>query len=106
MQTVKQESDAADLSNEDRARRYDDWRLEELHQRHISQSDTESRPSGYREGASDLTMRLPQGTLNIPGWIRHACGDVFFDSYGDVDAPSIPEAILNCLLKVRVNVFH
>lgn len=63
------------------------WRKYNTH----SSSDSE---------ATNLTLRLPTGTLTIPGWLRHACTDIFFDSTGDVDEPSIPELILGALLKV------
>jgi hypothetical protein len=61
-----------------------------------------------QEEASDLTMRLAGGTLTVPGWLRHACTDVFFDSSGDIDTPSIPEIVLDTLLKVSSNArwFH
>lgn len=55
---------------------------------------------GQYEEATDLTFRLPMGTMSVPGWLRHACTDTFFDSIEDVDAPSIPELILDTLLKV------
>lgn len=55
---------------------------------------------GNASEATTLTLRLPSGTLSIPGWLRHACTDIFFDSIGDVDEPSIPELVLDCLLKV------
>lgn len=57
---------------------------------------------GEYEEATDLTFRLPSGTLSVPGWLRHACTDTFFESIEDVDSPSVPELVLDTLLKVSV----
>jgi hypothetical protein len=55
---------------------------------------------GEYDEATDLMFRLPSGTMSVPEWLRHACTDTFFDSFEDVDAPSIPEVVLDTLLKV------
>ena len=56
--------------------------------------------------ATDLSLRLGEGALIIPGWLRHACTDVFFDSSGDIDTPSLPEMVLDCLLNVSNHSCH
>lgn len=61
-----------------------------------------SRPgSRNTPTSSDVSIRLKNGTLSVPGWLRHACTDVFFDSDWDVDLPSLPELVLDCILKVN-----
>ena len=68
-----------------------------------AQAEQEGRASSIPDEATDLTFRLKdgKGTLTVPGWLRHACTDCFFDSLQDVDLPSVPELILDTLLKVR-----
>ncbi|KAI0271551.1 fungal-specific actin related protein [Gloeopeniophorella convolvens] len=43
------------------------------------------------------------GTLIIPGWIRERGSEVLFEG-GDVDESSVAETILDCLLKVPVDL--
>ncbi|KAI0005460.1 actin-domain-containing protein [Russula compacta] len=43
------------------------------------------------------------GTLIVPGWIRERGAEVLFEG-GDVDESSVAETILNCLLKVPVDL--
>ncbi|KAI9445463.1 actin-domain-containing protein [Lactarius indigo] len=44
-----------------------------------------------------------QGTLIIPGWIRERGSELLFEG-GDVDESSIAETILDCLLKIPVDL--
>ena len=55
--------------------------------------------------ATDLSLRLSDGTLSLPGWLRHACTDLFFESSGDADASSLPELLLDGLLKVCISLY-
>lgn len=66
------------------------------------QAGEEGVAGAVPEEATDLTFRLKdgKGTLTVPGWLRHACTDCFFDPRQDVDLPSVPELVLDTLLKV------
>lgn len=44
------------------------------------------------------------GTINVPGWVRERAAEVFFEA-GDVDALSVVEVILSCLIAV-CQLFH
>lgn len=92
--TVNSDDYVSSASNQAEREAYDTFRHTRLKRKYAN--DNEGIPSE----ATNLTLRLAGGTLSIPGWLRHACTDMFFDSIGDVDEPSIPELILDCLLKV------
>ncbi|KAI0789908.1 actin-domain-containing protein [Abortiporus biennis] len=63
--------------------------------------------------ATDLRMRVEppvsqqvgtgRGTLIIPGWIRERASEVLFEG-GDIDESSVVEVILDCLMKVPVDL--
>lgn len=46
-----------------------------------------------------------QGTLEVPGWVRQAAAEVFFER-GDEDQASVVEAVLGCLRKVGCGVYE
>ncbi|KAI9000451.1 actin-domain-containing protein [Trametes punicea] len=68
---------------------------------------------GRHSTATDIHMRVDpppsqqtgtgRGTLIIPGWIRERAAEVLFEG-GDVDESSVAEVILDCLLKVPVDL--
>lgn len=54
-----------------------------------------------RATAKDVRVSVAgAGTLLVPGWIRERVADVLFET-GDEDEPSIVEAVLTAVLKVR-----
>lgn len=90
---INSESYGTSSSSEADREAYSTFRHTRLKRKYAGDAETPSE-------ATTLTLRLSGGTLSIPGWLRHACTDIFFDSVGDVDEPSIPELILDSLLKV------
>ncbi|KAI0636041.1 actin family [Trametes polyzona] len=68
---------------------------------------------GRHSTATDIHMRVDpppsqqtgtgRGTLIIPGWVRERAAEVLFEG-GDVDESSVAEVILDCLLKVPVDL--
>ncbi|KAI0663820.1 actin-domain-containing protein [Cubamyces menziesii] len=68
---------------------------------------------GRYSTATDIHMRVDpppaqqtgtgRGTLIIPGWVRERAAEVLFEG-GDVDESSVAEVILDCLLKVPVDL--
>ncbi|KAI0648997.1 actin-domain-containing protein [Trametes meyenii] len=68
---------------------------------------------GRHSTATDIHMRVDpppaqqtgtgRGTLIIPGWIRERAAEVLFEG-GDVDESSVAEVILDCMLKVPVDL--
>ncbi|EIW57670.1 actin-domain-containing protein [Trametes versicolor FP-101664 SS1] len=68
---------------------------------------------GRHSTATDIHMRVDpppaqqtgtgRGTLIVPGWIRERAAEVLFEG-GDVDESSVAEVILDCLLKVPVDL--
>ncbi|KAH9847690.1 actin-domain-containing protein [Lenzites betulinus] len=68
---------------------------------------------GRHSTATDIHMRVDpppaqqtgtgRGMLIIPGWIRERAAEVLFEG-GDVDESSVAEVILDCLLKVPVDL--
>lgn len=91
--TINSEDYVSSASSEADREAYSSLRHSRLKRKYAGDAETPSE-------ATMLTLRLAGGTLSIPGWLRHACTDIFFDSVGDVDEPSIPELVLDCLLKV------
>ncbi|KAI8974498.1 actin family [Pilobolus umbonatus] len=72
----------------------------------INQEKGQSTVDAYKtfSTATDLyyPISLPDGTranLLIPGWIRERAAEILFE--GDEDEPSIPQSILNSLLRVQ-----
>lgn len=90
---INSEDYVSSASSEAEREAYSSFRQSRLKRKYAGDADTPSE-------ATTLTLRLAGGTLSIPGWLRHACTDIFFDSVGDVDEPSIPELVLDCVLKV------
>lgn len=53
--------------------------------------------------SSSSNTLIPGGTVLIPGWIRQSAFEVLFEK-GDEDELAISEAILECLLKVPIDL--
>ncbi|KAI0367989.1 actin-domain-containing protein, partial [Pilatotrama ljubarskyi] len=82
---------------------------------HAGQSSVQALATMYgrHSTATDIHMRVDpppaqqtgtgRGTLIIPGWIRERAAEVLFEG-GDVDESSVAEVILDCLLKVPVDL--
>ncbi|OSC96885.1 actin-like ATPase domain-containing protein [Trametes coccinea BRFM310] len=88
------ESDAASLGGERRVQA-----LATMYGRHSTATDIHMRvdpPPSQQTGTG-------RGTLIIPGWVRERAAEVLFEG-GDVDENSVAEVILECLLKVPVDL--
>jgi len=73
--------------------------LANLYMRHSTATDLRLKvtpPASQQTGTG-------QGNLIIPGWIRERCSELLFEG-GDVDESSIAEVILDCLLKIPVDL--
>ncbi|KAI9512350.1 actin-domain-containing protein [Russula earlei] len=73
--------------------------LANLYMRHSTATDLHLKvtpPASQQTGTG-------HGTLIVPGWIRERGSEVLFEG-GDVDESSIAETILDCLLKVPVDL--
>ncbi|KAH8831626.1 fungal-specific actin related protein [Flagelloscypha sp. PMI_526] len=73
--------------------------LESLYKRHSTARDIQMRvnPPAAQQAGTGL------GTLLIPGWIRERATEMLFEA-GDVDESSLPEVVLDALLKVPVDL--
>lgn len=69
--------------------------LEKMYKRHSNATDIYIRvmPPPTQQTGTGL------GTLLVPGWIRERAAEVLFEG-GDVDESSLPETVLDALLKV------
>ncbi|KAF8272289.1 actin-domain-containing protein [Lactarius quietus] len=73
--------------------------LADLYIRHSTATDLRLKvtpPASQQTGTG-------QGTLIIPGWIRERGSELLFEG-GDVDESSIAEVVLDCLLKIPVDL--
>ncbi|OBZ62673.1 Actin-related protein 10 [Grifola frondosa] len=73
--------------------------LATMYMRHSTATDLHVRvdpPPAQQTGTG-------RGTLIVPGWIRERAAEVLFEG-GDVDESSVAEVILDCLLKVPVDL--
>ncbi|KAH9964476.1 actin-domain-containing protein [Russula dissimulans] len=73
--------------------------LANLYMRHSTATDLRLKvtPPASQQTGTGL------GTLIVPGWIRERGSEVLFEG-GDVDESSISETILDCLLKIPVDL--
>lgn len=56
--------------------------------------------SGYNSRAQSRNQGYKQSALLVvPGWVRERAAEVLFED-GDAEEPSLPEVVLDCLLKV------
>ncbi|KAI0296621.1 fungal-specific actin related protein [Russula brevipes] len=73
--------------------------LANLYMRHSTATDLHLKvtpPASQQVGTG-------HGTLIIPGWIRERGSEVLFEG-GDIDESSVAETILDCLLKIPVDL--